>query len=72
MSKRLVEKFQRKFDSANCHNIHRKILGRAYNLSDPQEFEQFIEAGGHDDKCPSVCGNSVRWVIEILAAEGMI
>ncbi|MDR1730897.1 MAG: C-GCAxxG-C-C family protein [Synergistaceae bacterium] len=72
MSKRLVEKFQGQYDSADCHGIHRKILGRAYNLSDPQEFEQFVKAGGHDDKCPSVCANSVRWLIEILASEGLI
>ena len=72
MSKKLVEKFQKEYDSADCHGIHRKIMGRAYDLSDTAEFEQFIKDGGHDDKCPSVCANSARWVIEILNEEGLI
>jgi C_GCAxxG_C_C family probable redox protein len=72
MSKKLVGKFQSRYDSADCHGIHRKILGRAYDLSDPEEFERFVAAGGHDDKCPSVCANAVRWVIEILSEEALI
>jgi C_GCAxxG_C_C family probable redox protein len=72
MSKRLVEKFQREYGSADCHGIHRKILGRAYDLSDPQEFERFVQDGGHDDKCPSVCANSVGWVFDILNEEKLI
>ena len=72
MSKKLVGKFQETYGSANCHDIHRKIMGRAYDLSDPAEFEQFVKDGGHDDKCPSVCANSARWVLEILNEEGLI
>ena len=72
MSKRLVKKFEAQYDSADCHGIHRKIMGRAYDLSDAQEFEQFVKDGGHDDKCPSVCANAVRWVLEILDEESLI
>ena len=72
MSKKLVEKFQRHYDSPDCHGIHKKIMGRPYDLGNPEEFDQFIKDGGHDDKCPSVCANSVRWVIEILNEEGLI
>ena len=72
MSKRLVKKFEAQYDSADCHGIHRKIMGRAYDLSDTQEFEQFVKDGGHDDKCPSVCANAVRWILEILNEEGLV
>jgi C_GCAxxG_C_C family probable redox protein len=72
MSKKLVEKFQSEYGSAECHGVHRKILGRAYDLSDPQEFERFVRDGGHDDKCPSVCANAVNWVFEILNNENLI
>lgn len=72
MSKKLVEKFRETYGSGNCHDIHRKIMGRAYDLSDTAEFEQFVKDGGHDDKCPSVCANATRWVIEILNDEGLI
>ena len=72
MSKRLVKEFEAQYGSADCHGIHRKIMGRAYDLSDTQEFEQFIKDGGHDDKCPSVCANAVRWVVEILGEESLV
>jgi C_GCAxxG_C_C family probable redox protein len=72
MSKRLVEKFQSEYGSADCRGIQRKIMGRSYDISNPRDMEQFIKDGGHDDKCPSVCANSVRWLIEILNEEGLI
>ena len=71
MSKKLVQKFQEEYNSPNCHEIQTKMMGRAYDLGNPADFEQFIKDGGHDDKCPSVCANSVRWLIEILNGEGL-
>jgi C_GCAxxG_C_C family probable redox protein len=72
MSKRLVGKFQSEYDSADCRGVQQKIMGRSYDISDPLEMEQFVKDGGHDDKCPSVCANSVRWLIEILNEEGLV
>lgn len=72
MSKKLVGKFQETYGTPECHGIHTKLMGRAYDLSDPVEFEEFLKKGGHDDKCPSVCANATRWVIEILNEEGLI
>ncbi|MDR3230743.1 MAG: C-GCAxxG-C-C family protein [Synergistaceae bacterium] len=72
MSKKLVRAFEEAYGSADCHGIHRKLLGRAYDLDNPEEFQQFIKDGGHDDKCTSVCANSARWVIGILNEEGLI
>jgi C_GCAxxG_C_C family probable redox protein len=72
MSRRLVKKFEAQYDSANCSGIHLKMMGRSYDLSDAKESEQFVKDGGHDDKCPSVCANSARWVLEILKEEGLI
>jgi C_GCAxxG_C_C family probable redox protein len=70
--KKLVDKFQETYGSPNCNKIQEKIMGRSYNLGDPNDFEQFIKDGGHDDKCTSVCANSVRWTLEILNEEGLI
>jgi C_GCAxxG_C_C family probable redox protein len=72
ISKKLVDKFQETYGSINCCKIQEKIMGRAYNLADPNDFKQFVADGGHDDKCTSVCANSARWVIEILNEEGLI
>lgn len=72
MSEKLTRRFQREYDSADCRGIHQKIMGRAYDLGNPEEYAQFLKDGGHDDKCPSVCANAVRWVIEILDEEGLL
>jgi C_GCAxxG_C_C family probable redox protein len=72
MSKRLVGRFESEYGSADCRGIQQKIMGRSYDISNPQDMEQFIKDGGHDDKCPSVCANSVRWLIEILNEEGLL
>ncbi|RSD33523.1 MAG: CGCAxxGCC family protein, partial [Methanohalophilus sp.] len=34
-------------------------------------FEAFEEAGGHDDKCPSVTGNAAKWTAKVLLDEGI-
>jgi hypothetical protein len=72
MCKKLVGKFMDEYGSADCRGVQTKIMGRSYDIGDPAQMEQFIKDGGHDDKCPSVCANSVRWLIEILNEEGLI
>ena len=72
MSRRLAEKFLAEYGSEDCHGIHKKLMGRAYDLNDPEQAQEYARAGGHDVHCPSVCANSARWVIEILAEEGLI
>jgi len=47
-------------------------MGRHFNLWDKNEYQEFLAAGGHDDKCPSVCRNAARWVAEILIEENLI
>ena len=70
--KKLADRFLETYGDLNCGKIQEKIMGRAYNLGDPQEFEQFIKDGGHVDKCTSVCANAARWTLEILNEEGLI
>jgi C_GCAxxG_C_C family probable redox protein len=72
ISKKLADKFQEFYGSLNCGKIQEKIMGRSYNLGDPNDFEQFLKDGGHENKCNSVCANAVRWVLEILNEEGLI
>jgi C_GCAxxG_C_C family probable redox protein len=72
ISKKLMNKFQEAYGCIDCCKIQEKIMGRAYNLEDPKDFEQYVKDGGHDDKCTSVCANSARWVLEILNEEGLI
>ncbi|MEM2123334.1 MAG: C-GCAxxG-C-C family protein [Candidatus Bathyarchaeia archaeon] len=67
----LAEKFLREYGGCTCRSVQEKVFGRSFNLWDPEEHEGFVRAGGHeDDKCPSVVGNSAKWVVEILSANG--
>lgn len=63
---KLVERYMEEYGSATCCHIQEKIMGRSYNLRDEKEYNDFLAAGGHDDKCPAVCGKAARWVVEIL------
>jgi hypothetical protein len=73
----LVRKFRDKYiqeyGSVVCRDIQTKILGRPYNLADPDEFEKFEAAGGHGDKgCPEVVGKAARWMAELILEEKLL
>lgn len=72
LAKKLVERFEREYGSASCYDIQRKIMGRSFNLWDQTEYGEFLAAGGHEDKCPAVCGKAARWAAEILLEEGLL
>lgn len=68
----LQRKFEQEFGSSKCTCIQTRIMGRSYNLWDPEEHKSFLEAGGHEDKCPSVCGQAAAFVIDILYENDLI
>jgi C_GCAxxG_C_C family probable redox protein len=70
IAKKLVDRFEAEYGSAKCEHIMTKIMGRFYDIW--TERDAFLAAGGHDDKCPSVCGNAARWAAQILFDENLI
>ena len=64
--KKLHDKFIEKYGSIICHSIHRKLYGRPYYIRDKDELAKFLNAGAHDWGCPSVCGESAKWTLEII------
>ncbi|MBN1191959.1 MAG: C_GCAxxG_C_C family protein [Dehalococcoidales bacterium] len=73
-AKLLCQRFLREYQSILCPDIQKRLFGRSYRLSDPDEFQRFEEAGAHSDpaKCMNVVGNSARWVMEILLDKGVV
>jgi C_GCAxxG_C_C family probable redox protein len=69
LAKHLVERFEAEYGSQRCTDIQTKIMGRPYDIW--TERDAFLAAGGHDDKCPEVCANAAKWVVEILREEGL-
>lgn len=72
LTRKLIERYMTEYGSVNCRDIQTKIMGKYFNLRDEKEYSEFIAAGGHDDKCPAVCGKAARWVVEILMEEKLI
>jgi C_GCAxxG_C_C family probable redox protein len=72
LARKLCERFIDEYGSCICRDVQRKVLGRAYDLSDPREYQEFEKAGGHAEKCPLVVGKAASWVTEIiLEQEGL-
>ena len=69
LAKKLHDKFIGEYGTIICRDIQQKIFGRPYYLRDAEDFDKFEKAGAHEVQCPSVVGNSVRWVAEILLDE---
>ncbi|MDW7740236.1 MAG: C-GCAxxG-C-C family protein [Bacillota bacterium] len=60
------DRFFQKFGGFTCGQVQTKIMGRSFNTADPEEKEQFIQAGAYDDKCTNVVGTAASIVGEIL------
>jgi mannitol-1-phosphate 5-dehydrogenase len=69
MAQRLRQRYLDAYGSIFCHEIHRRVLGRAFDLRDPAEREAFEAAGAHDDKCTSVVARAAQWAVEIIGEE---
>ena len=71
MVEQLVERHRQRFGGITCHDVHRRLFGRAYDLRSEAEREAFDAAGAHEDKCTSVVAQVAQWAVEIIAAERM-
>lgn len=71
MAQKLREKYLDAYGSTRCHDIHREILGRPFDLRDPGERKAFEDAGAHDDKCTGVVSRAARWAVEIVGEEDL-
>lgn len=49
--------FEGELDGTLCRQIHEKIYGRPFDMTDPDDYQEFLDAGGHSDSgCLKVCG----------------
>jgi len=68
MVRDLVARYIDAYGAIQCADVHQKIFGRSFDQWDPAEFKEFLDLGGHDDKCTAVVGNVAQWTVEILQA----
>lgn len=69
LAARLHERFVEEYGTSICGKIHQQVMGQTYRLNRPDDWDRFIEAGGHSEKCPQVVGKAARWAAEIIIAE---
>ncbi len=62
---RLMEKFDKEFGSSNCSELQKKRLGRSFNLADPNDYQEFIKAGGYIE-CSKLAGKATRLIAEFV------
>ena len=59
--------FEEPLASTLCREIQEKIYGRPFNLWEREDYEAFLEAGGHSDEgCYKVCGIAAEVAAERL------
>lgn len=61
-----LEDFKKEFGSIRCADIQSKLMGRVFDLLNPKDWEEFLEAGGHTDKCPSVTGSAAKLAVALI------
>lgn len=66
MVRNLYDRYINEYGNIECADVHQKLFGRTFNQWDEGEFQEFLELGGHVDKCTSVVGNVAQWTVEIL------
>jgi C_GCAxxG_C_C family probable redox protein len=69
LANQLHEQFVQEYGSSLCKEIHKKIMGRTYRLNDPEEWQAFLDAGGHTEKCPGVVGKAAKWTARMIIEE---
>ena len=68
LCKELHGDFIRQYGSCRCHDIQEKLMGRTYDLLDPEQLEQAFK-GGMLEHCSRVVGRAARLTAEMILRE---
>jgi len=68
LCKELHGDFIRQYGSCRCHDIQEKLMGRTYDLLDPEQLEQAVK-GGMLEHCSRVVGRAARLTAEMILRE---
>jgi C_GCAxxG_C_C family probable redox protein len=68
LCKELHGEFIEQYGSARCHDIQNKIMGRTFNLLDPEQFQEAWKMGMLEH-CSGVVGRATRKTAEMILRE---
>ena len=60
------ERFVKEMGTIMCPKIHEKLFGKAYDLTDPKDSEEFLNLPGHVEKCGETVAVAARIAAEML------
>lgn len=60
----LCDRFEEQFGSLKCHDVQRKVTGRAWNLRDPKEREELHLTA--ITACANVCRKAAELATEVI------
>ena len=60
------DRFLKEMGTVMCPEIHKKIFGRSYILTDPQQEMEFMMLEGHNVKCADVVATAARIAAEMI------
>lgn len=67
--KELHDKYVEKYGSCRCYDIQESLIGRTYNLWDPNELKEAFESGMMEH-CSKLVGNVAKLATEIILDAG--
>ncbi|MBC7246742.1 MAG: C_GCAxxG_C_C family protein [Actinobacteria bacterium] len=68
LCKELHGDFVARYGSCRCHDIQVKLMGRTYDMYDPQQLREAFESGMLEH-CSELVGQAARRTAEIIARE---
>jgi len=66
--KKLHDRFVDQFGVCRCHDLQKSLMGRTFNLLDPEELRQAFQFGMMDH-CGKVVGTAARMAVDIILEE---
>lgn len=69
MARDLLARFHREYGTHICKEIHGRVFGRAFDLLDARDREEFERLGAHVDKCTTVVGRAASWAAQLILEE---
>ena len=58
--------FLEEFGTTMCTKIQEKVIGRSWNLMDPEQMSEFMSMPSNHERCGIVVGKSARTAAEII------
>ena len=62
---RFLRRFRKEFGATTCRDLQTARLGAYYSMASPEEYEEFVKAGGYD-VCSQLVGKASRLAAEFI------